>query len=165
MLKYCNDDKAIATHQSIIQQGIIIARRMEEQQPLCPPAGSKKERQEEFTDVPLAAPAKKRRSVDILSTATSSQEAMRLSIDERVRLSRYLGYNQSEINSSPLKWWKYHGKDLPYISILAKKYLSICATSCASERVFSTSGNIVASKRNCLKPDKVDKLVVLAKNL
>ena len=45
MLKYCNDDEAIATRQSIIQQGIIIARRMEEQQPPCPPAGDKNERQ------------------------------------------------------------------------------------------------------------------------
>ena len=37
MLKYCNDDETIATRQSIIQQGIIIARRMEEQQPPRPP--------------------------------------------------------------------------------------------------------------------------------
>ena len=89
MLKYCNDDEAIATHQSIIQKGIIIVRRMEVQQP---PRPSENERQEESTDV-IAAPAKKRRVVDILSTATSLQDAMRLSIDEHVReeLSRYLG--------------------------------------------------------------------------
>ena len=90
-----------------------------------------------------------------------------MSNEERVKeeLSRYLGYNQPEISSSPLKWWKCHSKDLLYLSILAKKYLSVCATSFPSERVFSTSGNIVRDKRNCLKPDKVDKLVFLAKNL
>ena len=104
---------------------------MEEQQPPRPPVGGENERQEESTDV-LAAPAKKRRLVDILSTATSSQEAMRLRIAECVReeLSCCLGYSQPEINLSPFKWWKYHSKDLLYISILTKKYLSICATSC-----------------------------------
>ena len=89
---------------------------------------------------------------------------MRLSIDERVR-EDLNHYDQPKIKSSLVKWWKDHSKDLRYIFILAKKYLSVCAISCASERVFSTSGNIVTGKRNCLKPDKVDKLLFLAKNL
>ena len=63
MLKYCNDDEAMATRQSIIQQGIVTARQMEEQQPPRPSAGGENERQEESTDV-SAAPAKKRRLVD-----------------------------------------------------------------------------------------------------
>ena len=165
MLKYCDDDdEAIAIRQSIIQQGLVIARRMEEQQPPRPPADGENERQEESTG-PSAAPTKKRRLVDILCTTNSPQEGM--SNEERVKeeLSRYLGYNRPEINTSPLEWWKHHSKDLLYLSILSKKYLSVCATSCPSERVFSTSGNIITAKRNCLKPDKVDKLVFLAKNL
>ena len=113
----------------------------------------------------LAAPAKKRRLVDILSTTNLSQEAM--SIEERVKeeLSCYLEYHQHEINCSPLKRWKCHNKDLLYISVLAKKYLSVCATSCPSERVFNTSENIVTSKRSCLTHDKVDKVVFSTKNL
>ena len=54
MLKHCNDDETIAIRQSIIQQGIIIARRMEEQQP---PRLPENERQEESTDV-FVAPVK-----------------------------------------------------------------------------------------------------------
>ena len=90
-----------------------------------------------------------------------------MSNEERVKeeLSRYLGYNQPEINSSPLEWWKCHSKDLLCLSILSKKNLNVCATSCPFERVFSTSGNIITAKRSCLNPDKVDKLVFLAKNL
>ena len=49
MLKYCDDDEAMATCQSIIQQGIVIARQMEEQQPPRPSAGGDNERQEEST--------------------------------------------------------------------------------------------------------------------
>ena len=88
MLKYCNDDEAMATCQSIIQQGIVTARWMEEQQPPRPSAGGENEKQEESTDV-SAAPAKKRRLVDILSITDSPQEAM--NNEERVKeeLSRH----------------------------------------------------------------------------
>ena len=125
ILKYCDDDEAMAIRQSIIQQGLVIARRMEEQRP---PADGENERQDESTG-PSAAPTKKRRLVDILCTMNSPQEGM--SIEERVKeeLSRYLGYNQPEISTSPLEWWKHHSKDLLYLSILSKKYLSVCATS------------------------------------
>ena len=60
MLKYCdNDDEAMATRQSIIQQGIVMTRQMEEQQLPHPSAGGENEKQEESTDV-SAAPAKKK---------------------------------------------------------------------------------------------------------
>lgn len=57
-----------------------------------------------------------------------------MSIEECVKevLSHYLGCNQPEINSSPFKWWKCHNKDV-YISMLAQRYLSVCATSSPSE--------------------------------
>ena len=44
-----------------------------------------------------------------------------MSIEECVKkeLSCYLVYNQPEINSSPLKWWKCNNKDILYISLLA----------------------------------------------
>jgi len=65
----------------------------------------------------------------------------------------------------PLVWWKEHAKHFPALSKLAKKYLCIPATSSPSERVFSTGGNIVNCLRASLKPESVDRLVFLAKNL
>ena len=46
-----------------------------------------------------------------------------------------------------LKWWAQHVSKFPYVAKLSKKYLAIPATSTASERVFSTAGNIVNKKR------------------
>ncbi|XP_057183056.1 E3 SUMO-protein ligase ZBED1-like [Triplophysa rosa] len=65
----------------------------------------------------------------------------------------------------PLKWWKSYKINFPRLCKLAQKYLCTQATSSASERAFSTSGNVVSNHRSCLKPDKVDMLVFLAKNL
>lgn len=80
-------------------------------------------------------------------------------------LLMYLQYPQLVIEESPLNWWKKESIHLPMLSNLAQKFLCICATSVASERTFSTGGNIVTSKRNCLKPHIIDQLVFLAKNL
>lgn len=51
------------------------------------------------------------------------------------------------------------------MNVPARKYMTICATSIPSERVFSAAGNVVTSFRASLKPDKVNMLVFLAKNM
>ena len=63
-----------------------------------------------------------------------------------------------------LKWWKSHASVLPLLSNLAKKVLTVPASSSKSERVFSTGGNIVTSKRNRLDPSKVENLIVIKEN-
>jgi len=80
-------------------------------------------------------------------------------------VTMYLQHSQFYVDNCPLVWWKREAIHLPILSSLAKKYLCICATIVASERAFSTSGNIVTSKRNCLKPHVVDQMVFLAKKL
>ena len=61
-------------------------------------------------------------------------------------------------------WWKSHEKVLPLLSSIAKKVLTVPASSSKSERVFSCGGNIVTSKRNRLAPRKVENLVVIKEN-
>nr|XP_054596370.1 E3 SUMO-protein ligase ZBED1-like [Nothobranchius furzeri] len=80
-------------------------------------------------------------------------------------LATYLLIPDIEPDTDPLEWWKLHQPNFPRLSLLAKKYLSVPATSAPSERVFSVGGGIVTCNRACLKPDVVDRLIFLAKNV
>ncbi|GAA6084524.1 zinc finger BED domain-containing protein 1-like [Tachysurus ichikawai] len=81
-------------------------------------------------------------------------------------LNAYIYMPSVDHGEDPLKWWKLHKINFPRLCKPAQKYLCIQATSSASERAFSTSGNVVSNHRSCLKPDKVDMLVFfLARNL
>ncbi|XP_030016881.1 zinc finger BED domain-containing protein 1-like [Sphaeramia orbicularis] len=111
-------------------------------------------------------PAKMKKSLSSFFKK-SPVEAETKTFDAKVKgeMSAYLLAPETDADSNPLKWWKLHETHFPRLSKLAKKYLSIPATSAPSERVFSTGGNIVTCTRACLKPKSVDKLVFLARNL
>ena len=70
-----------------------------------------------------------------------------------------------DVESDPLKWWKLHALSHPLLSNVSKKYLAIPATSASSERLFSRSGKIATPLRASLKPDKVNMLEFLSKNV
>ena len=89
------------------------------------------------------------------------------SVLERVNqeVDSYLQMPVVDINQSPMEWWRRHKSEFPLVSRLARKYLCICTTSVASERVFSAAGYIGSNLRSCLKPSKIDQLTFLARNL
>lgn len=101
----------------------------------------------------------------------SVSESNPISIEERHRqkvtkeVGDYLTASRLDFEEDPLLWWKAQPFSYPILGNVARKYLCVCATSSASERLFSTAGNIVSSFRATLKPDKVDMLVFLSKNL
>ncbi|XP_062312171.1 E3 SUMO-protein ligase ZBED1-like [Osmerus eperlanus] len=80
-------------------------------------------------------------------------------------LNSYILATAADSESDPLEWWRFHGSNFPRVSCLAKKYLCIPVTSAPSERAFSTGGNVVTCHRAALKPETVNMLVFLARNL
>ena len=71
---------------------------------------------------------------------------------------------KAEKPADPEKWW-YRQKSLyPLMCRLVQKFFSFVATSIPSERLFSSAGNIITEKRNCLTPQHADQLVFLYEN-
>lgn len=66
------------------------------------------------------------------------------------------------IYDDPLQWWRKNGSDkYPRLSILAKEFLSICASSAPCERLFSTGRGIVTYKRARLAGNTISALMTL----
>ncbi|KAK7891329.1 hypothetical protein WMY93_023292 [Mugilogobius chulae] len=103
-----------------------------------------------------APPQKKRKGLSSFfksSTSTTGGEAIQQDQVVGAELQTYLQMETLDAEEDPLQWWKDFKKHYPRLSNLARKYLCIPATSSSSERVFSTSGNIVTCLRSSLNPD------------
>jgi hypothetical protein len=83
----------------------------------------------------------------------------------RKEVQSYKEHRPAPMKENPLDWWKEREIYFPRLSRLASEYLCVQATSVASERVFSTTGDIVSATRACLSPENVNALVFLKKNM
>ncbi|KAK3525164.1 hypothetical protein QTP86_019545, partial [Hemibagrus guttatus] len=130
-------------------------------------SGSVSSTSRENPDIYLPPVGKKaRKSLGSFFKMTSAMPAALL-LEEAIasEFNSYLLSPSIDSEEDPLKWWRFHQINFPRMSRVAQKYLCIPTTSSPSERVFSTGGNVVTCHRSCLKPEMVDMLVFLAKNL
>ena len=79
-------------------------------------------------------------------------------------LRRYESFSLAPKTVDVLQWWRSHENVLPILSKLAKKVLTVPASSSKSERVFSCGGNFVTPKRNKLGAKKVEELILIKEN-
>lgn len=90
------------------------------------------------------------------------------SFDEALKyqqeIDKYLREPTIPRGDNPLPWWSSKRHKFPLLASLARKYLSIPASSTPSERVFSTAGNIISAKRSCLTPKHANVLIFLYQN-
>lgn len=61
----------------------------------------------------------------------------------------------------PLTYWKNNVHKFPILSVLARRFLAIPATSASVERLFSIAGNILTKSRNRLYPKTAKQLILL----
>ena len=84
-------------------------------------------------------------------------------ISAEKELENYINEPKLHEDSDPLvDFWKNQRFKYPRMSVLAKKYLCIQATSTPSERVFSKLGNLVTKKRNRITPTHTNETIFLA---
>ena len=112
-------------------------------------------------------PLKKKSKLARILKSSNDSEQRRLTPRDKVvkEVRSYTDRPCIDVDDDPLEWWRIECRNYPCLSHLASKYLSVCATSSPSERVFSASGKIVTPHRSHLKPAMVDKLVFLSQNL
>lgn len=84
---------------------------------------------------------------------------------EHNEVDLYLEIKEISYNANPFMWWDNEKTKFPVLSNLAQKYLSIPATSTASERLFSDSGNIMNSKRTQLNEILFERILFLKRNM
>ena len=84
--------------------------------------------------------------------------------EEDDEINLYLQQRKIGLNDDPLKWWAVNKNNFPVLAQIARKYLSIPATSVSSERLFSDAGNHITAKRTRLSPDLVNKMLFLKRN-
>ena len=61
----------------------------------------------------------------------------------------------------PLCWWQTQQSEFPILSIIARDYLSIQATSVASEQAFSIAGMVISDERNKLEEETARAILCL----
>ena len=108
------------------------------------------------------------------AVASTSQPLSQASAPELTMIERELEvWNQviqppnpkkAEIDIDILKFWKKTAASLPNLSWLARRVLSIPASSTSSERAFSTGGKVVSASRTLLNTEKAESLIWMMKN-
>ena len=87
-----------------------------------------------------------------------------INTDDDDEVLRYAKLGNIKVKDDPLIWWVNHRDSFPTLLQLARKYLSISATSVPSERLFSDASNHISAKRTRLAPDLVNKILFLKCN-
>ena len=80
-------------------------------------------------------------------------------------LNSYISFAECAPDMNPFDWWRSHETKFPTLAILAKRVLSIPASSAPSERVFSKVNEVVDKRRNRMDPETSEKLVFLQKSI
>ena len=79
-------------------------------------------------------------------------------------VNKYFSLPAIGVAEDPRAWWRTHKALFPVLSRVARKFLSVPATSAPVERVWSTAGSIVTKRRARLSDENLDVIVFLHEN-
>lgn len=91
--------------------------------------------------------------------------ASRSTCSELLEIRQYVEEAPIDRSADPLSYWKEKEVVFPRLAKLARRHLSMVATSAPSERVFSTTGQLISERRSRLKPENVEKIIFMHNNI
>ena len=106
----------------------------------------------------LKEPFKKKRFLGNGLSDSEDEDESGGAVDE---LTKYKLERRISSGSCPLEWWRSRRAEYPLMSRLARKYLSVQATSTAAERVMSDLALTLDKRRQSMKGDLFDQLMFL----
>ena len=115
-------------------------------------------------------PPKRHRKEELLyfsdsSDSNGSSPFTELASMAEKEVNLYRAEESIDSKEDPLAWWRANEHRFRTLSVLAKKFFCMSATSVPVERLFSKAGTIVSKKRASLHPKNVDCLIFLNNNL
>jgi len=79
-------------------------------------------------------------------------------------LQKYMKLPAIKRDDDAMAWWRQNIVNLNCLKPMVLKYLCAPPSSVASERQFSTAGDIYTETRNRLLPENADRLIFITKN-
>ncbi|XP_069508821.1 E3 SUMO-protein ligase ZBED1-like isoform X2 [Ambystoma mexicanum] len=79
-------------------------------------------------------------------------------------LDLYMAEDIEDATTDVFSWWGRNSSKYPLLATLALKYLCGTATSVPSEQLFSKAGELVSSRRACLKSSHIEMLTFIKTN-
>jgi len=111
------------------------------------------------------------RSSTKISTDSPGSKLKKIRVEEEAKINEEVDtylcyYSKVDVQSIeyPLEWWKENRFKYPKVAIGARKWLSVCATSTPSERIFTFSSLINTPKRSAITGKSMFDQVLIPKN-
>lgn len=96
------------------------------------------------------------------SSSSSSLLAFADQTEDNDEIIEYLQFKcPSDVDLDVLQWWNSKKSEFPKLSKFALNIHSIPSSSIPSERLFSTSGNVITEKRTRLNPNSIENILIL----
>ncbi len=81
-----------------------------------------------------------------------------------LELAMFRNFVVEEEVKDPLQWWQVNGPRFPTAALLARRYLSMPASSAPSEAVFSRMNVVINARRGRTLPERTEKMVMMERN-
>ena len=119
----------------------------------------------EEPSVPALAPAASASAslgsfVDFMASVAHLQAPVPAQVSRvKSEAHRYQELPAAPMNTDPLEWWAANEINFPALSVMARQYLGVPATSASAERLFSLAGRAFDDLRQCMKEEMLEILM------